>query len=220
MAPDSHHPDASVEPPSSPQPGATNSQPEYPPQLFLSSLPEGYPPPLILTETRLPSIDPVSLSLHKALHIFKAIRPDYADVEYDTGFNWSELKLPVDEERDWYCVVFRSKRKVGSELVSLYEADKLAHDEAIRNGGLLLYRYGSPNPKTRANLSTCIWQSPEQAKASRSGPDHTKAMGLAKIVYESYHVENYVLRKVKGQEGVSIIAFEQDKVGSGYYRFE
>ena len=85
---------------------------------------------------------------------------------------------------------------------------------------LILYRYGSPNPKTRANLSTCIWQSPEQARASRSGPEHTKAMGLAKIVYESYHVENYVLRKLKGQEGVTIIAFEQDKVGSGYYRFE
>ena len=89
---------------------------------LLSSLPERFPSltvqpqnrPLV-TETRLPDIDPVSLSLHKALHHFKPITADYADTPYADAFNWSELVLPEDEEREWYCVVFRSKRKAGSD---------------------------------------------------------------------------------------------------------
>lgn len=67
------------------------------------------------TETRLPDIDPSSLSLHKALHRFKPTTPKYASTPYAEAFNWSELQLPVDEEREWYCVVFRSKRKAGSD---------------------------------------------------------------------------------------------------------
>jgi len=109
----------------------------------------------VVTETRLPDIDPASLSLHKALHNFRSVTPEYASVPYDEAFNWSELKLPEDEEREWYCVVFRSKRKTGSDgicaslktllfktrsfistFTALYEADKLAHEEAIRNGGV------------------------------------------------------------------------------------
>ncbi|KAF8993671.1 hypothetical protein BDQ17DRAFT_1367954 [Cyathus striatus] len=110
---------------------------------LLSSLPERLPPlqivspyPPLTTETRLPDIDPASLSLHKALHLFKPITEDYAGVPYQDAFNWSELTLPTDEERDWYCVVFRSKRKAGSDGGALYEADKLAHEEAIQNGGV------------------------------------------------------------------------------------
>ncbi|KAG6842082.1 hypothetical protein C0991_002736 [Blastosporella zonata] len=89
---------------------------------LLSSLPDKYPseaipiehPPLV-TETRLPDIDPASLSLHKALHHFKPIDADYVSKPYGEAFNWSQLVLPEDEEREWYCVVFRSKRKPGSD---------------------------------------------------------------------------------------------------------
>lgn len=89
---------------------------------LLSSLPDRFPservphehPPLV-TETRLPDIDPVSLSLHKALHHFKPLGPDYVNLPYAEAFNWSNLVLPLDEEREWYCVVFRSKRKAGSD---------------------------------------------------------------------------------------------------------
>ena len=70
-----------------------------------------------MTETRLPDIDPISLSLHKALHHFKPTSPDYADTAYEQAFNWFELRLPKDEEREWYCVVFRSKRKSGSDAI-------------------------------------------------------------------------------------------------------
>ena len=34
---------------------------------------------------------------------------------YAEAFNWDELELPADEEREWYCVAFRSKRKEGSD---------------------------------------------------------------------------------------------------------
>ena len=71
-------------------------------------------PPLV-TETRLPDIDPVSLSLHKALHHFRPLSEDYAGLPYADAFNWPELDLPEDEEREWYAVVFRSRRKKGSD---------------------------------------------------------------------------------------------------------
>jgi hypothetical protein len=34
---------------------------------------------------------------------------------YGEAFNWDQLVLPEHEEREWYCVVFRSKRKAGSD---------------------------------------------------------------------------------------------------------
>lgn len=89
---------------------------------LLSSLPQdlSIPPvstdrPPLVTETRLPDIDPVSLSLHKALHHFHPVSEDYAALPYALAFNWPELELPEDEEREWYCVVFRSRRKKGSD---------------------------------------------------------------------------------------------------------
>lgn len=89
---------------------------------LLSSLPQNVsaPPvpidrPPLVTETRLPDIDPVSLSLHKALHHFRPLSEDYAGLPYALAFNWSELELTEDEEREWYAVVFRSRRKKGSD---------------------------------------------------------------------------------------------------------
>ncbi|KAF7311346.1 UPF0643 protein [Mycena kentingensis (nom. inval.)] len=175
---------------------------------LLSSLPRdveelprlGDNPPLV-TETRLPDIDPCSLSLHKALHRFTPITADYASVPYTEAFNWDELSLPVDEEREWYCVVFRSRRKAGSDGDALYEADKHAHQEAVSNGGLLLYWYGTPSA-TGINLATCIWQSRKHASAANSRPHHIQAMRLAAQSYEMYDLERYVLRKVAGASGV------------------
>jgi hypothetical protein len=69
----------------------------------------------ILSEIRLPDIDPVSISLHKALHHFHPATPYYAEAPYEEAFNWTELELPEDEEREWYCVAFRSKRLPGSD---------------------------------------------------------------------------------------------------------
>lgn len=129
---------------------------------LLSSLPKHIshqqPPianfPPLITETRLPDIDPASLSLHKALHRFRPLAPNYASVPYSEAFNWSELVLPEEEEREWYCVVFRSKKKSDRDdicmdlfitifqsladlcCIALYDADRLAHEEAVTNGGV------------------------------------------------------------------------------------
>jgi hypothetical protein len=69
----------------------------------------------LTTETRLPDIDPASLSLHKALHHFRPLTDAYADVPYADGFNWGDLELSEDAEREWYIVAFRSRRKNGSD---------------------------------------------------------------------------------------------------------
>lgn len=128
------HPSASVEPRDPHNIPNLSSQSNFDaPVLYLppllSSLPDRYsfaeaPPhssfPPVITETRLPDIDPTSLSLHKALHHFKPSSPDYANTAYGQAFNWSELRLPKDEEREWYCVVFRSKRKAGSDGICEY----------------------------------------------------------------------------------------------------
>ncbi|KAJ7647345.1 hypothetical protein FB45DRAFT_196451 [Roridomyces roridus] len=185
---------------------------------LLSSLPvsfvaqgaSGYP---VMTPTRLPNIDPASLSLHRALHHFKPSSENYAETPYDEAFNWDELALPADQEREWYCVVFRSKRKAGSDASSLYEADRKAHEEAIHNGGLLLYWYGLPNQHTGMNLATCIWQSRRHAIAAIARPHHFEAMKLAANSYEVYDLERHVLRKVAGSTGVTVEPFIGGDVG-------
>ncbi|THH27843.1 hypothetical protein EUX98_g6335 [Antrodiella citrinella] len=157
------------------------------------------------TETRLPDIDPVSLALHKALHHFQPVTPEYSATPYEDAFNWSELHLPEDSEREWYCVVFRSK--------PLYEADRKAHEEAVQNGGLILYWYGIPHPKTGLNLATCIWQSRQHAIAANSRPHHVRAMRLAAASYERYELNRYRLSKVKGETTLRITPFDSGDVG-------
>ncbi|KLO19510.1 hypothetical protein SCHPADRAFT_924430 [Schizopora paradoxa] len=180
------------------------------------STPNAHPP--LTTETRLPNIDPVSLSLHKALHHFRPYDDKYASRPYAEAFNWSDLKLPVDEEREWYIVAFRSKRKSGSDgtrnfILALYDADKKAHEEAVQNGGLLMYWYGVPDPTTGLNLATCVWQSRQHAIAANSRPHHIQAMKLAKDSYEIYALERHVLRKSAGQTNVTIEPYEGGDVG-------
>ncbi|KAH6910428.1 hypothetical protein BKA70DRAFT_1221026 [Coprinopsis sp. MPI-PUGE-AT-0042] len=175
---------------------------------LLSSLPERFPrhdattsnnAPLI-TATRLPDIDPASLSLHKALHHFQPVTSEYAE-------------LPEEDEREWYCVAFRSQRKAGSDGEPLYEADRLAHEEAVSNGGLIMYWYGLPNPRTGMNLATCIWQSRKHASAANSRPHHIKAMRLAALSYEVYALHRYKLVKVKGERGVTVEPYDGGDVG-------
>ncbi|KAF7315708.1 UPF0643 protein [Mycena indigotica] len=187
---------------------------------LISSLPETLPPaplpneyPPVVTQTRLPDIDPTSLSLHKALHHFKPITPHYASTPYHEAFNWDELMLPEHQEREWYIVVFRSRRKAGSDGGALYDADKNAHEEAVRNGGLLLYWYGVPDPASGMNLATCIWQSRKHAIAANSRPHHIVAMRLASQSYEVYNLERYVLRKRAGDPGVVVEPFNGGDVG-------
>jgi hypothetical protein len=103
------------------------SKPQTSPILYLppllSSLPHNIshtpaPSPAhqpITTDSCLPEIDAPSLSLHRAFHDFTPITPHYATRPYAESFNWDTFKLPEDQEREWYAVVFRSKRKPGSD---------------------------------------------------------------------------------------------------------
>ncbi|KZS98353.1 hypothetical protein SISNIDRAFT_403998 [Sistotremastrum niveocremeum HHB9708] len=187
---------------------------------LLSSLPPKYPKhgltsahtPLH-TDTHLPDIDPVSLSLHRALHHFRPLNDNYASVPYATAFNWSELELPLEDEREWYIVAFRSARRHGSDGDPLYAADKLAHEEAVQNGGLIMYWYGLPNPETGMNLATCIWQSRRHALAAISGPHHSRAMKLAHASFSTYSLERHVLRKTKGERHVRVEEYHGGEVG-------
>ncbi|KAF8658259.1 hypothetical protein AX16_002035 [Volvariella volvacea WC 439] len=182
-----------------------------PERIKLEPVPTDHPP--LVTETRLPDIDPASLSLHKALHKFKPVTEEYAKVPYEEAFNWTDLKLPLHEEREWYCVAFRSKRKSENAPAALYDADAKAHAEAVSNGGLILYWYGIPHQETGMNLATCIWQSRKHAVAANSRPHHINAMRLAASSYEVYHLERYVLRKAAGEEGITVEPFTGGEVG-------
>jgi len=165
------------------------------------------------TEVRLPHIDPASLSLHHALHHFRPLDRSYSSKSYAEAFNWDELLLPVEEEREWYCVAFRSKRAAGSNSEALYAADAKAHDEAIRNGGLIMYWYGVPDERTGLNLATCIWQSRKHAIAGASKPSHVQAMRLATASYDVYRLERYVLRKTAGERAVTVEEYHGGEVG-------
>ncbi|OWZ59403.1 hypothetical protein C351_00026 [Cryptococcus neoformans c8] len=162
--------------------------------------------------TRLPHIDPASLALHQTLHHFKPLSNAYASLPYDKAFNWSSLNLPKSTEREWYCVVFRSRRKPESANLSLYKADREAHEEAVRNGGLIMYWYGVPD-KTGLNLATCIWQSRRHAIRAISGPKHISAMKQTKGAYETYSLERWVLSTEVGSREIKLRKWEGGEVG-------
>ncbi|EIW70808.1 hypothetical protein TREMEDRAFT_18027, partial [Tremella mesenterica DSM 1558] len=161
--------------------------------------------------TRLPDIDPASLALHEALHGFRP-KEEYASLSYDEAFNWHELSLPLEISREWYCVVFRSVRNPASSSLSLYAADRAAHQEAVQNGGLVMYWYGAPS-STGENLATCIWQSRRHAVRAIAGPRHMEAMKHAKGAYERYELERWVLSKSEGEKGVRLGKWEGGDVG-------
>jgi len=163
-------------------------------------------------ETRLPDIDPASLALHQALHHLRPLDRHYAARQYSDAFNWGQLNLPKDISREWYCVVFRSRRRPDSSSLSLYQADREAHEEAVHNGGLVMYWYGVPDD-TGLNLATCIWQSRRHAVNAIGGPKHREAMKQAKDAYEVYELERWVLSTTRGQSGVALAQWAGGDVG-------
>ena len=47
--------------------------------------------------------------------MFQPATDEYATMPYAEAFNWDEMLLPEEDEREWYCVAIRSKRKEGSD---------------------------------------------------------------------------------------------------------
>ena len=124
-------------------------------------------------------------------------------------FNWTSLRLPAETSGIFYGVVFRSKRAPGSESTNLYQADKLAHEEAVTSGGLLMYFYGSPDPDTGVNLATCVWSSRDDARIASRLPMHRLAVEHARKAYAWFELERYAVVKRQGEEGVVIEAWDE-----------
>ncbi|ETS60269.1 hypothetical protein PaG_05820 [Moesziomyces aphidis] len=192
---------------------------------------------VMYTRSRLASLDQASVELWRALHSFRPLTPEYASgyavepphpvsptadasecpvfasatagslARLQAAFNWSNLTLRTEVERVWYGVLFLSLRKRGSESLSFYEADRQAHEEATRSGGLLMYWYGAPHPTTGANLATCIWTSRTAALAASRLPLHKAAAIYAAPSYERYDLVRYKLTKRAGDPQLHLSAW-------------
>ncbi|KAJ9092393.1 hypothetical protein QFC21_006895 [Naganishia friedmannii] len=141
------------------------------------------------------------------------------------AFNWALLPpLPLHLAGKYYGVLFRSTRhsqhiasSTPSSLVgekksnassSLYAADREAHEEAVQSGGLLMYWYGEPDAQGN-NVATCIWTGRDAARRASRLEKHKLAAGLAGQVYESYELVRYCVRKIEGETGVRIEAWDE-----------
>lgn len=54
-----------------------------------------------LTQSSLPAIDDASVALHNALFKFRPTTENYYYLPYAESFNWNELVLPVEVQREW-----------------------------------------------------------------------------------------------------------------------
>ncbi|TIA84979.1 hypothetical protein E3P99_04102 [Wallemia hederae] len=145
------------------------------------------------------SVDEASKELSRALLNFKHITDNYARQPYEEAFNWDDIELSEDIEKEFYCVAFRSRRKPDVDM-DLYTADRLAHEEAVEasQGNLLMYWFGSATDDTRECLATCIWSSQSWAQRTAKLPKHVQAAKLSREVYESFQLERYRLIKTLG----------------------
>ncbi|KAI9708114.1 MAG: hypothetical protein M1820_004318 [Bogoriella megaspora] len=123
-------------------------------------------------------------------------------------FTWSALKVPHDMGPSrFYGVVFRSRRRPNSGSKSLYAADRLAHEEAVQSGGLIMYFYGWPDPVTGENLATCIWRTRNEAREASKLPWHKEAVKESREAYGWFALERYAVIKDAGETGVRIEAW-------------
>ncbi|KAI8617793.1 hypothetical protein BC830DRAFT_1049878, partial [Chytriomyces sp. MP71] len=146
-------------------------------------------------------IRPVDIALIElGLNYFRAITENYFLAPLPETFNWNQVAGLLGKywTGDWYIVAFRSVRNDRADAKALYEADGLAHKEALESGGLLKYWYGTLNEK-RQCLAMCIWSSREFARLATKKPYHRLASSLAAEMYESYTLERWSLTKKSGE---------------------
>ena len=120
-------------------------------------------------------------------------------------FNWEEIKLAEHLSGSFHGVVFRSMRAQDSESMSLYEADRSAHEEAVASGGLLMYWYGVPD-QDGMNLATCVWRDRESSVAASALPMHREAVKHARKAYKTFELSRYRIEKRIGETGLHISA--------------
>lgn len=153
----------------------------------------------------MPRLRPIDMKFGAALDVLSTTTENYAYAAYAECFNWDEVthQLDIDDGGDWFVVVFRSIRNPNANSELLYNADRLAHEEAKESGGLLKYWYGDLN-EHRECLATCIWASLEFAHLAIVKPLHQKAVKLASEMYETYDLERYSILKRKGESTLHI----------------
>ena len=131
------------------------------------------------------------------------IYPDYATRPIQDGFSWSSSLLGCAFER-LYLVSFRSVRRPTADLELLREHDDRAYAEALESGGLLRYFKGEANELGEC-LSFCLWETREQAIKAAGAASHQAAAEITVLMYESYVLDRYWLKKVVSTRGERLI---------------
>nr|CAG8587313.1 15543_t:CDS:2 [Entrophospora candida] len=142
------------------------------------------------------------------LKILKMMTLEYAKMPIEKVFNWNEIANELRQfEINWYVVVFRSVRKADADNKLLFEADANAQDEARKSGGLLAYWYGELNER-RECLAMCIWSDQYYAKMANNKPNHVIAMKLTAMMYETYKLDRYFIKKNRDQPEFTVEKYQ------------
>jgi hypothetical protein len=141
--------------------------------------------------------------LYEACRQISPKHPDYVTQPIQDGFDWASCLSGCLFDR-LYLVVFRSVRRQTADLDLLREYDDRAYEEALKFGGLLRYFKGHANERGEC-LSFCLWESREQAREAASAASHRSAAGISALMYESYVLDRYWLKKVVSSRGVRLV---------------
>ncbi|KAL1919453.1 uncharacterized protein VTP21DRAFT_2146 [Calcarisporiella thermophila] len=131
--------------------------------------------------------------LREAEHL-KTRTLDYMVAPLEDIFDWDDLGRRLKSDGEWFVVAFRSIRSASADNELLFNADRMAHEEAKHSGGLLKYWYASLNER-RECLAMCIWANRSWALLANKKPHHREAAKLAAVMYDSYILERYSLKK-------------------------
>src|SRR5215208_6606908 len=142
-------------------------------------------------------------AVHRACQRISPMYTDYAKRSIQDGFRWSSSLTDCTFER-LYLVVFRSVRRPSADLDLLREHDDRAYEQALESGGLLRYFKGEANERGEC-LSFCLWERREQAIEAAGAASHQSAAAISALMYESYVLDRYWLKKVVSARGERLI---------------
>jgi hypothetical protein len=142
-------------------------------------------------------------AVHRACQQISPMYPDYATRSIQDGFSWSSSLADCTFER-LYLVVFLSVRRPSANLDLLREHDDRAYQKALESGGLLRYFKGEANERGEC-LSFCLWETREQAIVAAGAASHRSAAAISALMYESYVLERYWVKKVVSARGEKLI---------------
>ncbi len=132
--------------------------------------------------------DAVDYLAKSSKYIFMPTRDDYADfkVDVEDSFNWQGIfeQLKEDDqeiENKIALFIFRSIRRARVDDKILKQLDDAALLSAESAKGFIHY-------EPFEGLSYCLWQTPEDARAAISSPDHVSAARYAEQAYAECHL--------------------------------